>query len=199
MCGVCESKTRRHKMSPQENSDAAPGTKEHFWTIADAADRLGVSRRTLYRYIERHGKKISKHIVERGGGIKVTAEGIEVFRTMMIVRTGKIKPPKIRQFEPVAPSPGRGLKKEDTTGPYIAALHSQIEDLREERNRLVKESDDSRELARRFQEERDRLLFETAEWRGLYGRIEDQRALVVRQPTTDTWISKAWKTITGKP
>lgn len=194
----------------QENHIPAPGADEHLWTIAEAADRLGVSRRTLYRYIERHGKKIAKYMIERDGGIKVNAEGIEVFRAMVGSKSGKAKPPKPgrRESSPdvqAPPDPAADAKastkasaQEDKTAPYIAALLSQVEDLREERNRLVREVDDFRDLAKRLQEERDRLLFETAEWRGLYGRIEDQRAMVVRQPASDTWISKAWKTITGK-
>lgn len=212
-------------MTKQTDQQTPAEPDEGLWTIAEAADRLGVSRRTLYRYMDRHQKKMVRFVVERDGGIKVTAQGVEFFRSVICANNPKPNPPKASTRKvrvPLAsepalaanskdagsgppaepekdePRPARTTSDEDKTAPYISALLSQIEDLREERNRLVREVDDFRDLARRLQEERDRLLFETAEWRGLYGRIEDQRALVVRQPSSESWVSRAWKTISEK-
>lgn len=182
------------------SSIVEPVTK--LYSVARAAGRLGISKRTLYRYIKKNEGSLRAQTVEQNGRIKLTEEGIGIAREMISRGTSSenisfeesgLAPPPIDSSVPPGPDPLLAVLPA-RTGPdeLVEVLREQIKDLKEERMRLIGEAEELKTATKTAREERDRLLFEVAEWRGLYGRIEDQRALVVHQPR-EGWVSKAWQ------
>jgi hypothetical protein len=206
--------------------------QRELWSVTEAADRLGISRRTFYRYIKKYERRSDSPLLKTEAGIKLDENGLAFFRDAIAGRTetrGRRPKHRSRHEAPQAPYPvaeGAGAgssqpseesaltesaqqeprlqERQKSAGwkdgggglslikEHLATLQAQVEDLRQERNRIIEALDESRNAARKLQEERDKLLFEVAEWRGLYGRVEDQRALVVQSKTASEggWFQK---------
>jgi len=205
-----------------EVREGADENSAELISISQAADRLGVSTRTFYRYLDKYRSEIDEHVVD-DGTLKLTPDGVSFFREALKrrdnrgrKRKNKPKPPRDEsrasgeERDRIRPRDGAEqrlrrrdqesglLEKElEITKRQIDVLDNQILDLKEQRSRLIAECNGYREENRRLQEERDRLLFEVAEWRGLYGRIEDQRALVVVDQK-ENFFSRIWRNFSAK-
>lgn len=205
-----------------EVREGADENSAELISISQAADRLGVSTRTFYRYLDKYRSEIDEHVVD-DGTLKLTPDGVSFFREALKRRDNRGRKRKNKPKPPRDESRASGeerdrirprdvaehrlrrrdqesglLEKElEITKRQIDVLDNQILDLKEQRSRLIAECNGYREENRRLQEERDRLLFEVAEWRGLYGRIEDQRALVVVDQK-ENFFSRIWRNFSAK-
>jgi predicted DNA-binding protein (UPF0251 family) len=207
-----------------EAEEATMEEKVELISIAQASDRLGVSSRTFYRYLEKYRDEVEDEIID-DGTLKLTPKGVAFFREALNRRDNRGRKRKGRpratdvadkraerekdrsrdsrdsregRERPRHDESARFLEKElEITRKQVDVLETQILDLKEQRGRLIGETNDYRGSVRRLQEERDKLLFEVAEWRGLYGRIEDQRALVV-VAQKETFFNKIWRSFSTK-
>jgi len=205
-----------------EVRDGADENSAELISISQAADRLGVSSRTFYRYLDKYRSEVDEHVID-DGTLKLTPEGVSFFREALKRRDNrgrkrKNKPKPSREDSRLSgedrersrprdaaeqrlrrrdQESGLLEKELEITKRQIDVLDAQILDLKEQRGRLIAECNGYRDENRRLQEERDRLLFEVAEWRGLYGRIEDQRALVVVDQK-DNFFSRIWRSFSTK-
>lgn len=137
--------------------------------VAEVAEELGVTRQTVYNWIDRLGKKLESHIHTLDGAKALDVEGVEIIREAVGVKTG------FKEDGEQGQGNGEGHGREDLLNEVLMDHIERLEAQLEEKDRQLERKD---ELLRNFQvitqrnqERIEELEGETEEREGWWDRL----------------------------